>query len=95
MIRITFGLDKCAKTTFKRGKLARITSQEIDRSTAIKDLDHEEFYKYLGINENPIKLNERKGKKECYRRIRAILKIELNSAKRIETIIKYLTLAST
>ena len=51
-IGMTFGLDKCAKASIKRGKLTRTTSLELDRSANIKDLDQEEFYKYLGVNES-------------------------------------------
>ena len=88
-IGMTFGLDKCAKATFKRGKLTQTTSLELDRSTIIKDLEQEELYKYLGVNESDgIQHSQMKEKlrKECYRRVRAILKTELNSANRIEAI---------
>ena len=88
-IGMTFGLDKCAKATFKRGKLTQTTSLELDRSTIIKDLEQEELYKYLGVNENDgIQHSQMKEKirKECYRRVRAILKTEFNSASRIEAI---------
>ena len=50
-IGMTFGLDKCAKASFKRGKLTKSTSLEPDRITIIGDLDQDEFYKYLGVNE--------------------------------------------
>ena len=88
-IGMTFGLDKCAKATFKRGKLTQTTSLELDRSTIIKDPEQEELYKYLGVNESDgIQHSQMKEKirKECYRRVRAILKTELNSANRIEAI---------
>ena len=61
----------------------------MDRDTVIKDLHQEEFYKYLGVNESDgIQHSQMKEKirKECYRRVRAILKTELNSANRIEAI---------
>ena len=45
-----FGLDKCAKATFKNGKLTE-TSIKLDINTTIKELEQEESYKYLGINE--------------------------------------------
>ena len=88
-IGMTFGLDKCAKASFKRGKLTKSTSLELDRITIIRDLDQEEFYKYLGVNEcDGIQHSQMKEmiRKECYRRVRAILKTELNSANRIEAI---------
>ena len=61
----------------------------MDRDTVIKDLDQEEYYKYLGVNESDgIQHSQMKEKirKECYRRARAILKTELNPANRIEAI---------
>ena len=61
----------------------------MDRDTVIKDLDQEECYKLLGVNESDgIQHSQMKEKirKECYRRVRAILKTELNSAHRIEAI---------
>ena len=86
---MAFGLDKCAKVSFKRGKMRRSASLELDITTIIKDLNQEEFYKYLGINESDgIQHSQMKEKirKECYRRVHTILKTELNSANRIEAI---------
>ena len=34
-----FGIRKCAKATFKRGKLTGATSVELDQNTVIKDLE--------------------------------------------------------
>ena len=88
-IGMSFGLDESAKATFKRGKLTETISAELDRNTVIKDLEEEEVYKYLGIDEsNGIQHSAMKQKirKEFYRRIRAILKKELNSANCIEVI---------
>ena len=50
-IRMDFGLDKCAKATFKRGKLAKTENIELDVGTTIQDLEQEGTYKYLGVNE--------------------------------------------
>jgi hypothetical protein len=50
-INMTFGLDKCAKATFKRGKLTQTSNVELNIDTVIKELDQEETYKYLGIDE--------------------------------------------
>ena len=41
-VGISFGLNKCAKATFKRGKLTGATSVELDRNTLIQDLKQEE-----------------------------------------------------
>ena len=46
-----FGIKKCAKVTFKRGKLTQTTDIRVDINTAIKELEQESTYKYLGINE--------------------------------------------
>ena len=55
----------------------------------IKGLEQEEVHKYLGVDEsNGIEHAAMKEKirKECYRKVRAILKTELNSVNRIEAI---------
>ena len=46
-----WSLDKCAKATFKRGKLTNTTDLELVVNTVIKELDQEGTYKYLGVNE--------------------------------------------
>ena len=46
-MRIEFGLDKCAKATFFRGKLLKAKNITLDTATVIKDLEPEESYKYL------------------------------------------------
>ena len=88
-INMEFGLDKCAKATFKRGRLTSTTSITLNDNTKIKDLDQEGAYKYLGVNEGKgIQHNAMKEKirKEYYRRIRSIMKTELNSRNRIQAI---------
>ena len=40
------------RATFKRDRLAQTTSLELDISTVIKDLEQEELYEYLGVNES-------------------------------------------
>ena len=49
---MSFGLDKCNKTTFNNGKLTGTTSVVLDGNTVIKDLEHEKLYKYLGFDES-------------------------------------------
>ena len=45
-----FGLEKCAKANFTRGKL--IHCDNIDTSSdIIRHLEQSDTYKYLGINE--------------------------------------------
>ena len=88
-IGIEFGLDKCAEATFKRGKMVKSTNVVLNDNKAIKELDQENTYKYLGMNEsNGIQHSTMKEKirKECIRRVRSIMKTELNSKNRITAI---------
>ena len=84
-----FGLEKCATAEFKQGKLVTTTSIRLDEETTIKELQQEDSYKYLGINEaegiQHAKMKE-KIRKEYYRRVRLILKSELNAVNRIAAI---------
>ena len=88
-IRMEFGLDMCAKATFKRSKLAKAEDIELDVGTTIQDLEQEGTYKYLSVNEGDgtqhVKMKE-KIRRENYRRIRLVLKSELNAANRIDVI---------
>ena len=75
-IGMEFGLDKCAKASFKRGKFCKASNINLDTNTKIRNLEHDEVYKYLGINEGDgIKHTAMKEKirKECYRRVQLIL----------------------
>ena len=46
-----FGLDKCAKATFKRGKKVSAEGILLNDHQLIQDLDQAETYKYLGMEE--------------------------------------------
>ena len=84
-----FGLDKCAEANFKRGRLADSSNIELDVNTVIQELDQEGNYKYLGVSEGDgVQHSQMKEKiwKEYYRRIRMVLKSELNSANKLEAI---------
>ena len=88
-IMMEFGLDKCAKATFKKGTLTKTTDLQLDHNTKIKELEQEATYKYLGVNEGDgIQHSHMKEKirKEYYRRIRLVLNTELNSANKIKAI---------
>ena len=50
-IGMQFGLEKCAKASFKGGKLVKTSNIIIDNKTIIKKLEQEKSYKYLGVNE--------------------------------------------
>ena len=85
-IGMSFGMEKCAKVTIKRGKQTQSENINLRDDLSIRNLDQEENYKYLGIEEsggishNKMKENIRK---EYYRRVRKILQTELNSRNRI------------
>ena len=88
-IGMEFGLEKCAKATFLKGRLEKSTSIELGNSTKIKELAQEEVHRYLGVNEsNRIQhaIMKEKIRKEWYRRVQAILKKELNSANQIQAV---------
>ena len=50
-IGMEFGLEKCAKASFKKGKLASTGNVVIDDDTEIQELDQGGVYKYLGVDE--------------------------------------------
>ena len=88
-ISMEFGLEKCAKATFKRGKLVSTSHVKLDNDTKIKQLEQDEVYKYLGINEGDgiqHATMKRKIKLEYYRRVRLVLRTELNSRNKITAI---------
>ena len=49
-ISMEFGLNKCAKATFKRDKLEKSDHVRLDEKTMITDLEQEKVYKYLGVD---------------------------------------------
>ena len=84
-----FGLEKCAKVSFKKRKLVSTESIEINDDTAIQELNQEEAYKYLGVDESDgIQHSTMKEKirKEYNRRVRLILRTELNGRNKVEAI---------
>ena len=46
-----FGLDKCAKASFKGGKKVSAEGIPLNENQVIQDLDQAETYKYLGMEE--------------------------------------------
>jgi hypothetical protein len=50
-IHMEFGLDKCAKITFKRGKLTHSQNLVIDINRELQELERGKTYKYLGTEE--------------------------------------------
>ena len=78
-----------AKANFERGKLASTGNIVINDDTEVQELDQEEVYKYLGVDENDgiqhSKMKE-KIRKEYNRRVRLILRTELNGRNEVEAI---------
>jgi hypothetical protein len=84
-----FGLEKCAKITFKRGKLIHSQNLVIDFNREIQELEQGKMYKYLGSEESEgIQHQQTKErlKQEYRRRLRMILKSELNARNTITAI---------
>ena len=50
-IKMEFGLDKCAKASFKRGKKVSAEGIPLNDNQVIQDLDQAETYKYQGMEE--------------------------------------------
>ena len=88
-INMNFNVKKCAKLTIKRGKYCKSENIKLDSTTTIQELEQHQTYKYLGICENAgISHSKMKEtiKKEYCRRVRMILKTQLNSGNKIMAI---------
>ena len=85
-IQMEFGLDKCAKATFKRGKKAE--GILLNDHQLIQDLHQAETYKYLGMEEGGVQHHQMKVKikKEYKWQIKLVLNSELNARNRIAAI---------
>ena len=97
-IGMTFDLEKYAKATFIREKRKYTSSMVLDTDTKVKELDQEETYKYLGIEEgdgNQHGKMKEKIRKEYYRRVRGVLQSELNAKNKLEAINTLAILAVT
>ncbi|KAF2902350.1 hypothetical protein ILUMI_03841 [Ignelater luminosus] len=81
-ISMEMGLEKCAKVKFKTGKRVKSEAIEVGDSDLIKEQGENETYKYLGTNEtwgiDEIHVKDRL-RREYIRRVRKVLKSELNS----------------
>ena len=88
-IGMEFGLDKCAKMSIKHGKVIEGGHLPLFDGKAIRELDVEQGYKYLGIPQNDLAQKEEAKKtatKEYFRRMRLILRSELNAGNTIRAI---------
>jgi hypothetical protein len=88
-IHVEFGLDKCAKIVFKKGKLVHSQNLVVDINKEIRRLEQGKTYKYLGIEESDgIQHQQTKERlqMEYTRRLRMTLKSELNAKNKITAI---------
>ena len=88
-IGMSFGVDKCAKAVFKRGKYTSGRNITLAPEVTIKNLESEESYKYLGISEGDgIQQDQMKEKltKEYTRRLKLVLKSDLNAVNKVRAI---------
>jgi hypothetical protein len=88
-IHVEFELNKCAKIVFKKGKLVPSQNLVVNINREIQELEEGKAYKYLGIEESDgIQYQQMKErlKKEYTRRLRMILKSELNAKNKITAI---------
>ena len=80
---------ECAKASFKKGKLTSTGNIVIDKDTEIQELGQEGVNKYLGVDKSDgiqhSKMKE-KIRKKYNRRVRLILRTELNGRNKIEAI---------
>ena len=85
-IQMTFGLGKCATVNIRHGKVIQSDGVDIDQDTQIRNIDAEETYRCLGMEEfGGIRqqLMKERIKKEYYHRIKRILKTQLNAKNKI------------
>ena len=72
-----FGIEKCTMLVMEKGKIVKSVGMELPDGKVIKSLQEGESYKYLGILEADIFLEEKTKlnvSKEYIRRLRKILK---------------------
>ena len=84
-----FNVSKCAKLSIRGGKQVLTNNIELDKKTSIRELNNDDNYKYLGISESAgISHSKMKKdiKKEYIRRLRMILKSQLNAKNKISAI---------
>ena len=87
--RWEFGSDKYAKTSFKTAMKVSAEGISLNDNQVIQDLDLAETYMYLGIRERKgVQHHKMKVKirKEYTRRIKAVVKSELNARNKIVAI---------
>jgi hypothetical protein len=84
-----FGLDKCTKVVFMKGKLVHLQNLVVGINREIQELEQGKTYEYLGAEESDgiqHQQKEERLKEECTRRLRMILKSELTAKNKITAI---------
>jgi hypothetical protein len=83
-----FGLGRCAKIVFEKRKLVHSQNLVVDINSQIQEVEQGKTYKYLVTEESDGKRQQMKErlKKEYAKRLRMILKSELNAKKKITAI---------
>jgi hypothetical protein len=82
-----FGLDKCAKIVFKKGKLVQSRNSVVDINREIQELEQGNTNKYLGTVESDNIQHQQmkeKLKNEYTRRLGMTLKSELYAKNKIQ-----------
>ena len=80
-IGMEFGLNKCAKASFKKGKLSYTSGIKLNDGTIIRELEPKEVYKYLAVNEgSEMKhaMMKEKLRKKSIKRVRIIMNNNTN-----------------
>ena len=88
-IHMAFGLEKCAKVTFKRGRIIQSQNLVLDVMREIKELEQGKTYKYLGTEDREGIQHQQMREKlqlEYRRRLRMILRSELNAKNKITAV---------
>ena len=90
-VGMSFGIDKCKKVTFQRGKIDHMENIQLDNGEELKSLEINQQYKYLVFGENLIidKTAKSALKNEYFKRLKMILKSELSSKHTFEAINSY------
>ena len=81
-IKMGFGLDKCAKATFRRGKKIAAEGIALNDNQVIQDVEQAETYKYLGMEEGEGVQHHKmkvKIKKEYKQWIKLVFSSQLNA----------------
>ena len=88
-IHMEFGVQRCAKIVLKRGKLVHSHNLILDFKSDIQEFEQGKTYKYLGTEESEGTQHQQtkeRLKKKYSRRLRMVLKSDLNARNKITAI---------